>query len=83
MKRYLYMMGAVILGAGLYAAHASELSAQQVAPPREVEVAVAPIEPQTVVARLAEASLAMRRVDGNPVVAAYPEPRPEKLFAKK
>ncbi|EHJ47035.1 hypothetical protein DFW101_1021 [Solidesulfovibrio carbinoliphilus subsp. oakridgensis] len=83
MKRYLYMMGAVIVGTGLYAAHASEFSAQQVAPSRGVEVAVAPMEPQTVVARLAEASLAMRRVDGNPVVVASPEPLPEKLFAKK
>jgi hypothetical protein len=83
MKRYLCMMAAVIVGAGLYAAHASELSAQQAAPSPTVEVAVAPIEPQTAVARLAEASLAMRRVDGNPVAAAYPEPLPEKIFSKK
>lgn len=81
MKRYLYILWAVTLGVGLYAADVPGLSAQQAAVPEAVTV-VASAESQSAVARLAEASLAQRRMEGNPVIATYPEPSPEKLFSR-
>lgn len=81
MKRFLYIMGVAMLGAGLYVVDAPGLSAQEVAPPQGV--ALASSEPQSTVARLAEASLAMRRMEARAVAEANPEPSPEKLFGKK
>lgn len=83
MQRLLYIIGLAALGVGLYTFETPGLSAQQTAPPQERAAVVASAEPQSAVVRLAEASLAMRRVDGDPVMAAYPEPHPEKLFQKK
>jgi len=81
MKRLLYIIGAAILGAGLYVGDAPGISAQELGPSQEVTLASA--EPQSTVARLAEASLAMRRTEARAVAEANPEPRPEKLFGKK
>lgn len=80
MKRLLYVAAIAFLGASLYVADPPTLPAKEAQSPREMTLASA--EAQSMVARLAEASLAMRRPE-YPQTMDYSGPRPETLFGRK
>lgn len=81
MKRLLAIIVVAVLGAGVYVADPPGAPAEDVIAQKEIVVAEA--KPQSMVARLAEASIAMRR---NPAPMAgqnTPDPQPDKLFGRK
>jgi len=80
MRRLLYVAAIAVLGAGFYVADPPILPATEAQPARETTVASA--ESQSMVARLAEASMVMRRTE-IPQAISYLGPRPEKLFGRQ
>lgn len=80
MKRLLYVAVIAVLGAGFYLADPPGLPAEEAQSSREMTLASA--EAQSMVARLAEASMAMRRSE-IPQTMDYSGPRPETLFGRK
>ncbi len=81
MKRLLYIVGIAALGAGLYIVDPPKLPAQQQNAPKAMVVASNESAAQSAVARLAEASMAMRRGhDATTFGEAFPEPSPQKIF---
>ena len=79
MKRLLYVAAIAALGAGFYVADPPSLPAKEVQSSRELTLASA--EAQSMVARLAEASMMMRRTP-IPQTLDYSGPRPEALFGR-
>ena len=80
MKRLLYVAAIALLGAGFYVADPPSLPAKEVQSSRELTLASA--EAQSMVARLAEASMIMRCTQ-IPQTMDYSGPRPEALFGRK
>ncbi len=80
MQRIIYVLGVAILAVALYAANPPQITADSTEQPQPQVVAAAEVHSQ--VARLAEASMAMRQKSIT-VAGHFPEPRPEVLFDKK
>ena len=80
MRRLLYVVAIAVLGAGFYVADPPNLPATEAQPARET--AVASVEAQSMVARLAEAGMFMRRTE-IPQALSYLGPRPETLFGRR
>ena len=78
-KRLLYVAAIAFLGASLYVADPPTLPAKEAQSPREMTLASA--EAQSMVARLAEASMIMRSTP-IPQTLDYSGPRPEALFGR-
>lgn len=80
MKRLLLIAAIAVLGGGIYVADLPGAPAREVHTSGEMTLASA--EAQSMVARLAEASMAMRRQEV-PLAIAYAGPSPATLFGKK
>jgi len=81
MKRILAIIVVAALGALVYVADPPGAPAEETAAPKEMVVASA--QSQSMVARLAEASIAMRRNPAPIVGHDAPDPDPDKLFGHK